>query len=147
MQCFVTSEPLAAKKTGVEPQTFLIADSGYNPYTTVLATSEKFRKANPQLVASMVRAVREGWQSYLVDPGQANDHMGKLNPTMDAETFKDSAAAQKPLIETAETKTLGVGAMTVERWQALVQQLSELKVIVKSVDAQASFVEAAGGNP
>ena len=63
MQCFVTSEPLAAKKTGIEPQTFLIADSGYNPYTTVLATSEKFLKANPQLVASMVRAVREGWES------------------------------------------------------------------------------------
>jgi NitT/TauT family transport system substrate-binding protein len=147
MQCFVTSEPLAAKKTGIEPQTFLIADSGYNPYTTVLATSEKFLKANPQLVTSMVRAVREGWESYLADPGQANDHMGKLNPTMDAQTFKDSAAAQKPLIETGQTKTLGVGAMTVQRWQALVQQLSDLKVITKPVDAQASFVEAAGGNP
>src|SRR5262249_1240174 len=41
MQCFVPSEPLAARKTGIEPQTFLIADSGYNPYTSVLATSEK----------------------------------------------------------------------------------------------------------
>ena len=46
MQCFVTSEPLAAKKTGIEPQTFLIADSGYNPYTTVLVTRESYLKAN-----------------------------------------------------------------------------------------------------
>ena len=66
---------------------------------------------------------------------------------MDAETFKDSAAAQRPLIATAEAKTLGVGAMTVQRWQALVQQLSDLKVIAKPVDAQASFVQPAGSNP
>ena len=31
MQCFVTSEPLAAKKAGIEPKTFLVADAGYNP--------------------------------------------------------------------------------------------------------------------
>ena len=68
MQCFVTSEPLAAKKTGIEPQTFLIADSGYNPYTTVLATSESYLKANPEIVKSMIDAAREGWQSYLADP-------------------------------------------------------------------------------
>jgi NitT/TauT family transport system substrate-binding protein len=63
MQCFVTSEPLAAKQTGVEPQTFLIADSGYNPYTTVLATSESYLKGNPQTAKAMIDAVREGWQS------------------------------------------------------------------------------------
>ena len=141
MQCFVTSEPLAAKKTGIEPQTFLIAESGYNPYTTVLATSESYLKANPQIVKSMIDAVREGWQSYLADPTKINEHMGKLNPTMDSQTFKDSAEAQKPLIENTDTKRLGVGAMTLERWQTLVQQLLELKVIDKQVDPQASFSE------
>ena len=144
MQCFVTSEPLAARKAGVEPQTFLIAASGYNPYTTVLATSEKFLRSNPELAASMVRAVREGWQSYLADPDSTNEYMGKLNPTMDAQTFKDSAEAQKPLIETAETRTLGIGAMTNARWQALIHQLTDLKVIATPVDPQASFVETPG---
>ena len=141
MQCFVTSEPLAAKETGIEPQTFLIAESGYNPYTTVLATSESYLKANPRIVKSMIEAVREGWQNYLADPTQTNEYMGKLNPTMDAKTFKDSAEAQKPLIETGDTKRLGLGAMTIERWQMLVQQLVDLKVINNQVDAQASFAE------
>ena len=141
MQCFVTSEPLAAKETGIEPQTFLIAESGYNPYTTVLATSESYLKANPRIVKSMIEAVREGWQNYLADPTQTNGYMGKLNPTMDAKTFKDSAEAQKPLIETGDTKRLGLGAMTIERWQMLVQQLVDLKVINNQVDAQASFAE------
>ena len=139
MQCFVTSEPLAAKATGIQPQSFLVAESGYNPYTTVLASSENYLKDNPQIVESMIESVREGWQNYLADPTKTNEYMGKLNPTMDAKTFKDSAEAQKPLIEPAETKRLGLGAMTVERWQTLVQQLLELKVIEKPVDPQASF--------
>jgi len=141
MQCFVTSEPLAAKKTGIEPQTFLIADSGYNPYTTVLATGESYLKANPQIVKSMVDAVREGWQNYLADATKTNEYMGKLNPTMDAQTFKESAEAQKPLIENADSKQLGVGAMTLGRWQMLAKQLLELKVIDKPVEAQTSFAD------
>jgi NitT/TauT family transport system substrate-binding protein len=142
MQCFVTSEPLAAKKTGIEPQTFLIAESGYNPYTTVLATSESYLKANPRTVKSMIEAAREGWQSYLADPAKTNQYMGKLNPTMDAETFKESAEAQKPLIESADTKRAGLGAMTLERWQTLVKQLVDLKVIDKPVDAQSAFFDS-----
>ena len=142
LQCFVTSEPLAAKKTGIEPQTFLIADSGYNPYTTVLATSESYLKANPQVVQSMIDAVREGWQHYLADPSKTNQHMGKLNPTMDAQTFTESAEAQKPLIETADTKQIGLGAMTLERWQLLVQQLLDLHVIEKPMSAEANYFQA-----
>jgi NitT/TauT family transport system substrate-binding protein len=141
MQCFVTSEPLAARKTVIEPQTFLIADSGYNPYTTVLATSESYLKANPQIVKSVVAAVREGWERYLADPTRTNEFMRTLNPTMDAETFKDSAAAQKPLIESADTRRLGLGAMTLERWQTLVQQLADLKVIAKAVEPRSCFAD------
>jgi NitT/TauT family transport system substrate-binding protein len=138
MQCFVTSEPLAAKKTGIEPQTFLIAESGYNPYTTVLATSEPYLNSHREIVESMVEAARSGWQLYLADPTKTNDYMRNLNPTMDAETFAQSAEAQKPLIQTPGT---AVGAMRLERWQELVRQLVELKVIDKPIDAPAIFFE------
>jgi NitT/TauT family transport system substrate-binding protein len=141
MQCFVTSEPLAARRIGIEPRAFLIAESGYNPYTTVLATSEGFVKANPKIVQSMVAAVREGWQAYLDDADKTNEYMGKLNPTMDAQTFKESAEAQKPLIQSPETEKLGLGAMTLARWHELVQQLVELKVIDRPMAAESCFME------
>jgi NitT/TauT family transport system substrate-binding protein len=143
MQCFVTSEPLAARRIGIEPRAFLIAESGYNPYTTVLATSEGFLKANPRVVQSMVEAVRAGWQTYLEDPTETNEHMGKLNPTMDAQTFKESAEAQKPLLRSPDTEKLGLGAMTLARWQELVQQLAELKVIDQAVTPESCFLEPA----
>ena len=38
-QCFLTAEPLQAKRKGVDVKVFLVSDIGYNPYTTVMATS------------------------------------------------------------------------------------------------------------
>ncbi len=38
-QCFIVSEPLAARRKGVAVKVFPVSDIGYNPYTTVLAAS------------------------------------------------------------------------------------------------------------
>lgn len=139
MQCFVTSEPLAAKKAGVEPVTFLIADAGYNPYATVLATTDDYLAAHGQEVMGMITAVQLGWQDYLRDPAPANAEMGRLNPTMDAQTFADSAEAQKSLIETDETRSRGLGCMNKDRWQTLANQLVELKVIDRAPPVEELF--------
>jgi len=140
MQCFVTSEPLAAKKIGIEPQTFLIAEAGYNPYTTVLATSDEYLKQNSATVKAMVAAVRAGWKAYLDDPMAANREMGRLNPTMDATTFEESAQAQRMLIVSESAAGSDLGTMSASRWETLVKQLTDLKVIDKPVAAESCFV-------
>jgi NitT/TauT family transport system substrate-binding protein len=141
MQCFVTAEPLSAAKTGIEPKTFLIAESGYNPYTTVLATSESYLAAHRDTVAAMVAAVRDGWLAYLADPAATNAAMHELNPTMDPETFAASAEAQKPLIEVTGGDPAQVGAMTLERWRTLIEQLVDLGVIQQAIAPESCFVE------
>lgn len=141
MQCFITSEPLAASKIGIEPKTFLIAEAGYNPYTTVLVTTgERLKKQSPE-VAQMIDSVREGWSKYLEDASSTNEQMQKLNPTMDPETFKQSAEAQKHLIETDETRVMGLGSMTLKRWADLIDQLADLKVIEKEIDPAACYLQ------
>jgi NitT/TauT family transport system substrate-binding protein len=139
-QCFITSEPIAAKREKSDPQTFLIADSGYNPYTAVLVTNGKYAQKNPQVVKKMVESVREGWKRYLKDPKATNVVMQKLNPGMDIETFNESARIQKPLIETNETKKSGLGSMTQKRWEELNQQLVDLKVIEKPIKVPGTFM-------
>lgn len=146
MQCFVTSEPLAAKKIGVEPKYFLIAEAGYNPYTTVLATSDSYYNSNRPTVKAMVQAVREGWQAYLADPTKANEFMYKLNPGMDPQTFKESAEAQKSLIQSDSPNGSDLGTMTLARWQMLVKQLQELKTIDQPVSAEECFVNSSNLN-
>ena len=137
-QCFVTSEPLLAQREGSDPQTFLVADSGYNPYTTVLITSGDTVRTNPQHVKLIVEACREGWRDYLDDPSAANLEMGKLNTEMDADTFKHAAEIQKPLIEHSGVP---LGSMTAERWNELGRQLVQLKVIESAPAAEQCFID------
>ncbi len=131
-QCFVTSEPIAARRQGADPVVFLVADEGFNPYTALVVTRRELWKEQPERVKSFVAAVREGWRAYLDNPAPANAVMGKLNTTLDAETFAAAAQAQKPLIETEETRARGLGSMTRERWETLGRQLVELGLIEKA---------------
>lgn len=126
-QCFITSEPIAAQAGGGDPQVFLLADEGFNPYLGVVFTRSALIQQKPDLVKGFVRASRAGWKSYLADPAPANAAMRKLNSAMSAETFAAAAAKQKPLIEEGGK----LGAMTRERWEQLGKQLVELGVIDK----------------
>jgi NitT/TauT family transport system substrate-binding protein len=135
-QCFVTSEPIAAKQKGSDPQVFLVADEGFNPYVAVVITRRSLFKEQPDRVRAFARATQEGWRAYLDDPTAANAAMGKLNTSMSAETFAAAAAAQRPLIETEETKKRGLGTMTRARWDTLAKQLVELGILAKAPSAE-----------
>jgi NitT/TauT family transport system substrate-binding protein len=89
----------------------------------------------------MIEACRAGWRTYLDDPDATNKTMSELNPDMDLETFTQAAAAQKSLVDTDETKTIGLGGMTAERWTTLGQQLIGLKVIKTAAPARECFVD------
>lgn len=131
-QCFVTSEPLAARKRGIEPKVHLVADEGFNPYVGVVIAKRSTWQEKRELVKRFVTASREGWQKYLDDPAPANAVMARLNTSMDAQTFADAAAAQKPLIANDETKARGLGSMTKKRWEDLAKQLVDLGVLEKA---------------
>src|SRR5882724_1298576 len=97
-QCFVTSEPIAARQQGADPQVFLIADTGFNPYATVVITRRELLQKQPELIKSFVLATREGWQNYLDHPEATNALLGKLNSALDQTTLAAAAAAQKSLV-------------------------------------------------
>ena len=126
-QCFVTSEPLAARKRGSDPKVFLLADEGFNPYLGVVIARAALVREDPQRVKRFVRAARDGWRAYLDNPEPANVRMAKLNSSMDAETFAAAARAEKPLIEAGDGKALG--AMTHARWQKLAEQMQDLGLV------------------
>lgn len=138
-QCFVTSEPLAAEKAHAKVKTFLVSESGYNPYTTVLVTKRSRFEKNPDEVKKIAAAVRAGWTEYLKDPTSTNEVMMKLNPAMDKETFALSAKAQADLIATADTKKQGLGVMSAKRWETLSEQLFEMKLTKKKIDPKKLF--------
>jgi NitT/TauT family transport system substrate-binding protein len=132
-QCFIMSEPIQARHAGVDVKVFPVSDIGYNPYTTVLATSGKML-GNSQ-VAPIVAAVREGWRAYLDNAKPTNEHMHDLNPGMDLTAFAEISEAQKSFIQTGAA----LGTMTAERWDMLIAQLKDLGDITETIPAKDCF--------
>lgn len=128
-QCFVTAEPLAARRRGGDPQVFLVADEGFNPFAGVVIVKRSLLSEHPDRVKGFVLAAREGWAGYLADPSATNAVMQKLNPSMDAETFAAAAAAEKPLTGSEDARAHGLGSMARERWQTLGNQLADLGIV------------------
>lgn len=138
-QVFVTAEPIAARRQGADPKAYLIAESGFDPYAAVVITSGAHLKQNGAHVAAFVAALRAGWRAYLDDPAPANAIMGELNKEMDAETFREGAEVQRPLIEDEFAKRNGIGAMSLDRWATLAKQLRELGLVDREVDPASCF--------
>ncbi|MEI9949898.1 MAG: ABC transporter substrate-binding protein [Pseudomonadota bacterium] len=135
----MTSEPIAARRKGADPAVFLIADSGFNPYATVVVTRRELLQKNPGLVKEFVLATRQGWRDYLDHPETTNALLGKLNSALDEATLSAAAEAQKPLIETDDSKQHGLGSMQQARWQTLADQLLDLKFLDKPLSVADSF--------
>lgn len=140
-QCFITSEPFLATRQGAKIRTFLVAESGFNPYTTVVITRRSVLLEKPELVKSVVAAVRAGWLRYLEQPGEINQKMNDLNPSIGLEAFEQMSTAQKPLIVSQGGSKKPLGSMTAQRWGELSDQLLEMKVIEKKPDSETLFVE------
>ncbi len=138
-QCFVPSEPTALATQGVKTRVFMIADSGFNPYNTVVVTTLAYFEKNRDLCARLVKATALGWRAYLNDPKPTNLTMARMNPAMSAEMMDKVCEVQLPLIVTEDTKRLGLGGMLYSRWEELVNQLAEIGKLRKKPDPQTLF--------
>lgn len=125
-QCFVVSEPVTLELQGIRTRVFMIGDSGFDPYNAILVTRRSYLEENRETCLAIVRASAEGWRAYLDDPKPFNETMARLNAGMSAEAMHIGAERQRRLIETDETKRIGLGGMRRERWQFLLEQLAAL---------------------
>ncbi|HEY9646864.1 MAG TPA: ABC transporter substrate-binding protein [Chroococcidiopsis sp.] len=121
-QGYLSSEPLAiSKEGGFEPEVFLLADYGYEPYSTTIECKKELVDTNPDLVQRFVDASIKGWYSYLHgDPTAANELIKKDNPEMTDEQIAYGIAKMKEygIVESGDAESMGIGAMTDARWKA-----------------------------
>jgi NitT/TauT family transport system substrate-binding protein len=115
-QGYVTSEPFAIRKEGgFDPVVILLADAGYETYSTTVQTSWALVNENPDLVQRFVDASVRGWYSYLYgDPAPANALIKQDNPEMTDEQIAYSYAKLKEygIVDSGDSEELGIGAMT-----------------------------------
>lgn len=128
VQAYSFSEPFTAKEQGAEPVELMVSKLGFNPYTSVLITHPDTIKERPDLVRKMVRASVWGWRTYLKSPEKTNAKIDSLNEHMTPAALEFGANSLKPLCLT-NGDDASVGAMTADRWQALVDQMVEVGAI------------------
>jgi NitT/TauT family transport system substrate-binding protein len=141
MQCFVTSERSLRRRPGLTCRPF----SSPTPATTLTRPSSSPARITGQKNPKIVQSDGRRRARRLPRVSRRSDRRptrpcSSSTRAMDAETFTAAAEAQKPLIETDETKKSGLGVMTLERWEALCKQLVELKVVEKAPPASECFV-------
>ncbi|MEN9202329.1 MAG: ABC transporter substrate-binding protein [Thermostichus sp. DG_1_6_bins_120] len=141
-QGYVTAEPFRVRQEGgFDPVVFLLADYGYSPYATTLETTRRFIEQQPEQVQKFVAASIEGWQSYLEDPRPGNRLIQQDNPDMSEALLAYSHQALKDysLLTSGDAATLGIGAMTPERWQRYFEDVVALQIVEPRLDVEQAY--------
>jgi NitT/TauT family transport system substrate-binding protein len=139
-QAYVFSEPFVAEEKGAKVRCLLVAESGYNPYTSLLVTSGEMIHSRPELIRKFVAASLRGWQTYLERPEETNRYIHEINPEMGLEILAFGAKALKPLCTNGLADPNELGKMSAQRWSALARQLVEAEVMAAGrVDSSSAF--------
>ncbi|MEP3479795.1 MAG: ABC transporter substrate-binding protein [Fuerstiella sp.] len=137
-QAYVFSEPFQAKEGGGDPVSLMLSDIGYNPYGSVLVTTEAMIQKQPLVVRAMVEASVKGWGLYLESASSTNSAIHRDNPEMSLASLEYGAAAMKPLCQPSDQT--GLCGMTEERWQHLIDLIVEVdEISLNSVAASDCF--------
>jgi NitT/TauT family transport system substrate-binding protein len=142
-QGYLSSEPrIIQQEGGFEPVVLLLADYGYDPYTTTIETRQDMVDTDPDLVQRFVDASIQGWYSYLNgDPSPANELIKQDNPEMTDEQIAYGIEKIKEygIVVSGEAETLGIGAMTDERWRSFYTTMAEAGIYSADVDYTRAF--------
>jgi len=138
MQGYVTSEPFAIEKAAhFKPEVFLLADQGFSAYSTLIETRRVLVDQKPDLVQRFVDASIIGWYNYIYgDNTPGNALIKKENPEMTDDLLAYSVAAMKQhgIVDSGDTLTLGVGAMTDTRMKNFFDQMARAGVVKPDLD-------------
>ena len=143
MQGYVTSEPFAIEKqTRVAPKVFLLADQGFNAYSTLIETRRDLVEKKPALVQRFIDASAIGWYNYIYGDNKAGNAMiKKFNPEMTDELLAYSVAKMKEygIVDSGDTVSMGIGAMTDQRMADFFQKMVRAGVVKPTVDYRKSY--------
>ena len=143
MQGYVTSEPYAVEKAGkFKPKIFLLADQGFNTYSTLIETRRDLVEKKPDLVQRFVDASIIGWYNYIYgDNKPANAMIKKQNPEMTDELLAYSVTKMKEfgIVDSGDALTLGVGAMTDARMKDFFDKMARVGVTKATIDYRKAY--------
>jgi len=143
MQGYVTSEPFAVEKAAkFKPGIFLLADYGFNAYSTLIETRRDLIDKKPDLVQRFVDASIIGWYNYIYgDNAPGNALIKKLNPEMTDDLLAFSVAKMKEygIVDSGDTLRDGIGAMNDERATSFFDKMVRAGVVRPDIEFRKAY--------
>ena len=143
MQGYVTSEPYAIETQGhFKPKVFLLADEGFNAYSTLIETRRDLMEKKPDLVQRFVDASIIGWYHYIYgDRRPGNELIKKQNPEMTDALLAYSIAKMKEygIVDSGDSLKLGIGAMTDARMKSFYDKMVRAGVAEAGLDYRRGY--------
>jgi NitT/TauT family transport system substrate-binding protein len=143
MQGYVTSEPFVVEKqAGFKPAVILLADYGFNTYSTLIETRRDLTEKKPDLVQRFVDASAIGWYNYLYgDNKPANAMIKKLNPEMTDDLLSYSVATMKEngIVDSGDSLKDGIGAMSDARMASFFDKMVRAGVVKREIDFKNAY--------
>jgi NitT/TauT family transport system substrate-binding protein len=143
MQGYVTSEPYAIEQQGhFQPKLFLLADQGFNTYSTLIETRRELVEKTPDLAQRFVDASIIGWYHFLYGDRAPGAAMIKAaNPEMTDGLIDYSVDKLKAfgIVDSGDTLKLGIGAMTDARVKSFFEKMVRAGVVGAGVDFRKSY--------
>ncbi|MBI1217323.1 MAG: ABC transporter substrate-binding protein [Rhodobacteraceae bacterium] len=146
MQGYLSSEPLMVEKQGgFKPDVYLIADYGWSTYSTLIETMAGTVKDKPDVVKCFVDGSIKGWYNYLYhDNSAANALIKKDNPDMtdDQITFAIDKMKANGIVDSGDTLTMGIGAITDARVKDFFDKMVAAGVVKADLDYKKTYSTA-----
>lgn len=143
MQGYVTSEPFAVEKqAGFKPTVILLADAGFNPYSTMIETRRDLVENKQDLVQRFVDASIIGWYTYLYGDNTAGNAMIKtLNPEMTDDLLAYSVTKMKEhgIVDSDDSLRDGIGAMNDARYASFFDKMARAGVVRPDIDYRKAY--------
>jgi NitT/TauT family transport system substrate-binding protein len=145
-QGYVTSEPYEIEREGhFKPNVFLLADYGYDSYSTTIETRRDLIAKNPDLVQRFVDASIIGWYHYIYgDNRAANALIKKDNPDISDEllAFSVKTLREAGIVDSGDSIKLGVGAITDERMKSFFDKMVKAGLFKPDLDYKRAYTLA-----
>jgi NitT/TauT family transport system substrate-binding protein len=142
MQGYLSSEPFAVEQeAGFAPNVFLIADYGWNTYSTIIETMADTIANRREVVECFVEGSIKGWYTFLYGDNSAGvEAIMAANPEMgmDKIDFAIAKMLSEGIVDSGDTLELGIGAMTEERVASFFELMVEAGVVDADIDWTAS---------
>jgi NitT/TauT family transport system substrate-binding protein len=142
-QGYATSEPFAVERQGqFKPNVFLIAEYGYDSYSTTIETTQQLIAKNPDLVQRFVDASIIGWYNYIYgDNRAANALIKRDNPDISDQQLAYSVAKMKEygIVDSGDSLALGIGAMRNERVASFFAKMVQAGLFKPDLDFRRAY--------